>query len=98
MSENIYRFIKAPVVSEKSNILGEKHNQYVFLVSDDASKQQIRRAVESIFSVSVTAVNTCRKKTINKRDMRGRLRKVRGHKKAYVSIASGQEINLYSGL
>ena len=98
MSENVFRFIKAPVVSEKSNNIGEKYNQYVFLVSDDASKSQIKRAVETIFSVSVTAVNTCRKKTIWKRDLRGRLRRVRGHKKAYVSVASGQEVNLYSGI
>ena len=98
MSENIYRFIKSPVVSEKSNTLGEKHNKYVFLVSNDATKQQIKRAVETIFAVSVTAVNTCCKKTITKRDIRGRRKKVRGHKKAYVSVAAGQEINLYSGL
>ena len=95
---NIYRSIKAPVVSEKSNNVGERHNQYVFIVEDSANKAQIKRSIESIFSVQVSAVNTCRKKTITKRDIRGRMRRVRGHKKAYVSLAAGQEINLYSGL
>ena len=97
-SLNIYQVIKAPVASEKANRVGEKHNQYVFLVDPAATKDQVKKAVEAIFSVQATGVNVTNKKSITKRTMRGVKARVAGHRKAYVSLAAGQEIDLYSGI
>ena len=82
----------APVISEKSRLVGEKQNQYVFRVMQDATKAEVKAAIESLFKVTVDAVNVVNIAGKQKRFGRsmGRRRNIR---KAYVSLAAGQEIN-----
>lgn len=82
----------APVVSEKSTMLADKRNQVAFRVLQDATKIEIKAAVESLFKVQVDSVQVLNQKGKAKRFGRfqGRRRNVR---KAYVCLAEGQEIN-----
>ena len=82
----------APVISEKSTLVGEKQNQYVFRVMQDATKAEVKAAIESLFKVTVDAVNVVNIAGKPKRFGRsmGRRRNIRT---AYVSLAAGQEIN-----
>ncbi len=91
-----YDVIVAPVVTEKSTIASE-NNQVVFDVAIDATKPQIKAAVESLFSVKVRAVNVnIRKGKVKKfRGITGRRKDV---KKAVVTLAEGQVIDIASGL
>ncbi|XXQ68176.1 50S ribosomal protein L23 [Neisseriaceae bacterium B1] len=91
--ERLMKVILAPIVSEKSNMLAEKRNQMVFKVLKDATKTEIKAAVELLFNVQVASVTTTTTKGKTKRFGRtiGRRSDV---KKAYVSLASGQELDL----
>ena len=91
--ERLLKVILAPVVSEKSNMLAEKRNQMVFKVLKDATKTEIKAAVELLFNVQVASVTTTTTKGKTKRFGRtiGRRSDV---KKAYVSLAAGQELDL----
>jgi large subunit ribosomal protein L23 len=85
----------APVISEKATQVAEKSNQVVFKVLRDASKPEIKAAVELLFKVEVAAVNVVNVKGKTKRFGRNIGR--RDHvKKAYVSLKEGQELN-FSG-
>jgi large subunit ribosomal protein L23 len=85
----------APVISEKATQVGEKHNQVLFKVLRDATKPEIKAAVELMFKVEVEAVNVVNIKGKTKRF--GRFIGRRDHvKKAYVSLKAGQELN-FSG-
>jgi large subunit ribosomal protein L23 len=87
--------IVAPIVSEKATRVGEKTNQVLFKVLRDASKPEIKAAVELMFKVEVAAVTTVNQKGKSKRF--GRSMGRRDHvKKAYVSLKAGQELN-FSG-
>lgn len=91
--ERLMKVILAPVVSEKSNLVAEKRNQMVFKVLKDATKTEIKAAVELLFNVQVAAVTTTTTKGKSKRFGRtiGRRSDV---KKAYVSLVAGQELDL----
>ncbi len=91
-----YDVIVAPVVTEKSTMASE-HNQVVFDVAIDSTKPQIKAAIEALFSVKVKAVNVnIRKgKTKKFRGINGRRKDV---KKAIVTLAEGQVIDIASGL
>ena len=91
--ERLLKVILAPVVSEKSNMLAEKRNQMVFKVLKDATKTEIKAAVELLFNIQVASVTTTTTKGKTKRFGRtiGRRSDV---KKAYVSLAAGQELDL----
>ena len=82
----------APQVSEKSTFVGEKNNQYVFLVADDATKPEIKAAVELMFKTQVHSVTVSNVKGKVRRFGRIEGRR-RSWKKAYVRLAAGQEIN-----
>ena len=85
----------APIVSEKATTVGEKHNQVLFKVLRDATKPEIKAAVELLFKVEVESVSTVVQKGKVKRF--GRSIGRRDHvKKAYVSLQPGQELN-FSG-
>jgi large subunit ribosomal protein L23 len=85
----------APIISEKATMAAEKHNQYLFKVLRDATKPEIKSAVELMFKVSVESVQTVQHKGKSKRF--GKSIGRRDHvKKAYVSLAAGQELN-FSG-
>jgi len=85
----------APIVSEKATMAAEKHNQVLFKVMRDATKPEIKAAVELMFKVTVDSVQTVQHKGKTKRFGKGTGR--RDHvKKAYVCLAQGQELN-FSG-
>ena len=90
--ERIYTVLVEPHISEKVSILGDTANQYAFKVAKDATKREIREAVETIFSVEVLKVTTANVKGKVKRNVRGITRK-KNWKKAYVTVAAGQEID-----
>jgi len=94
--EAMYTIIRSPVITEKATLLGEK-NQVVFRVAIDSSKPEIKAAVETLFGVTVTAVNTLVAKGKTKR-FRGRPGVRSDVKKAYVTLAAGQSIDLTTGL
>jgi large subunit ribosomal protein L23 len=94
--ERLHQIILAPVVSEKSTRVAEKQNQAVFKVLRDAKKLEIKKAVETLFSVTVTQVRTLNQKGKTKRF--GQSMGVRSDwKKAYVTLAEGQEIDFLAG-
>jgi len=83
----------APIVSEKGTLVAEKHNQVLFKVLRDATKPEIKAAVERMFKVDVESVQTVQHKGKVKRF--GKSVGRRDHiKKAYVSLKAGQELNL----
>ncbi len=82
----------APIVSEKGTMVAEKHNQVLFKVLRDATKPEIKAAVELMFKVEVESVQTVQHKGKVKRT--GKSVGRRDHvKKAYVSLKAGQELN-----
>ena len=94
--ESMYDIIRAPVVTEKST-QGSEYNQVTFRVSPDATKPQIKRAVEGLFSVKVTKVNTL--------NMNGKVKMFKGrpgkradYKKAIVTLAEGNSIDITTGI
>ena len=77
--------------------MGERSNQYAFKVASDATKFEIKQAVETIFAVSVENVTTVNVKGKVKRTFRGMSRS-KNWKKAYVRVADGQEIDFIEGV
>ena len=91
-----YEIIRSPVVTEKSTLLSE-FNQVTFRVPLDATKPEIKVAVEDLFKVKVTSVNTLRQKGKVKR-FRGRLGKRVDVKRAIVTLAEGDSIDITTGV
>ena len=85
----------APIVSEKATSIGEKHNQVLFKVLRDATKPEIKAAVELLFKVEVKSVRVANQKGKTKR-FGGRTGRRDHARKAYVSLKPGQELN-FSG-
>ena len=92
----MYDIIVAPVITEKSQRISEA-NQVVFRVRGDASKPEIKQAVEGLFNVKVTAVNTLNVKGKVKR-FRGTVGRRSDWKKAIVTLAEGQSIDVTTGI
>ena len=91
-SERLMKVLLAPVISEKSTFIGEKRNQYVFRVVSDATKPEIKAAVELMFKTKVDSATVLNVKGKERRFGKTIGRK-RSWKKAYVRLAEGQEIN-----
>ena len=94
--ERLMQVLIAPQVSEKSTFVGEKNNQFIFRVMPDATKPEIKAAVELMFKVEVAGVQTSSVKGKEKRFGRFTGRR-RNWKKAFVSVKPGQEINFAAG-
>jgi large subunit ribosomal protein L23 len=96
----IYDVLRRPLVTEKTNYQLSKLNQYTFVVSNDATKAMVKEAVETIFDVDVTRVNII--KTAAKRSVRARSRRLMvrkaGVKKAIVTLAEGNSIEVFEGV
>ena len=90
--DRLMKVLLAPVVSEKSTMVGEKHGQVVFHVVPDATKQEVKAAIELLFKVQVESVQmvNIKGKTAHFGRFGGKHSDVR---KAYVTLKSGQEIN-----
>jgi len=90
--DRVYQVLLAPHISEKATVAAEKRGQFVFKVAKDATKTEIRAAVEKLFSVKVKSVQTTVVPGKSKRF--GRFEGRRGDtKKAYVSLQPGFDIN-----
>ena len=94
--QQMYDIVRAPVITEKATIVSE-HNQVIFRVPLTANKREVKAAVEGLFNVNVTAVNTIR--------VMGKLKRFRGHpgrrsdyKKAVVTLREGQRIDVTTGI
>ena len=94
--EAMYQVIRSPLITEKATALSE-HGQFVFRVAPDATKREIKAAVEGLFGVTVLGVNTLVQKGKTKR-FKGRPGKRSDVKKAFVTLAAGQSIDLSVGL
>lgn len=95
-SLDAYDVIVKPVITEKSTMASE-HNQVIFRVRRDATKPQIKAAVEQLFDVKVKAVNTLNRKGKIKR-FKGVLGRRRDVKNAVVTLEDGQSIDVTTGL
>ena len=91
-----YDLIVSPVITEKATLLSEQ-NKVVFRVARDATKPEIAEAIEQLFKVSVVKVNTINVKGKTKR-FRGRVGRRSDVKKAIVTLAAGQSIDITTGL
>ncbi|MGH1481733.1 MAG: 50S ribosomal protein L23 [Geminicoccales bacterium] len=94
--ERMYNVILSPVITEKST-LGSEHNQVTFKVANDATKPEVKTAIEELFGVKVKAVNTLNQKGKVKR-FRGRLGKRNDVKKAIVTLEEGQTLDVTTGI
>lgn len=91
-----YDVIRRPVITERSTAVSE-HNKVVFVVAPDATKASIKAAVEALFKVKVTKVNTLVRKGKNKR-FRGIAGRTGDTKRAIVTLQEGQMIDVTTGL
>lgn len=90
--ERILTVLLAPHVSEKSAIMADTANKYVFKVEPTATKIEVKSAVESLFNVKVSTVNVLNQKGKTK-VFKGRKGRRNGVRKAIVTLAAGQEID-----
>ena len=91
-----YDVIKSPVITEKAT-LGSENNQVTFKVAIDATKPEIKAAVEALFDVKVKKVNTLRQEGKVKK-FRGRIGKRAEYKKAMVTLVEGNSIDVTTGI
>lgn len=92
--ERLLKIILGPHISEKTSILSDKNNQVTFRVTGDATKPEIKAAVESLFNVQVKEVQVLNVKGKTKRTARGKMRSRSDWKKAYIKLEQGHEIDL----
>jgi large subunit ribosomal protein L23 len=90
--QRLMQVVLAPVISEKSTYVADKHNQVIFRVASDATKPEIKAAVEFMFKVQVDSVTVVNVRGKEKR-FGQRLGRRNHWKKAYVCLKAGQEIN-----
>ena len=93
--ERVFQVLQSPHVSEKAAVVADMNNQYVFKVSVDATKAEVKKAVEQLFKVNVNKVSTLRVKGKVKRNKHGFSTKSTW-KKAYVRLEQGQDIDFAS--
>jgi large subunit ribosomal protein L23 len=100
-SERLMQVLLAPVVSEKSTFVGEKRNQVVFRVLSDATRPEIKAAVEMMFSTKDKKIEVLSVQVANVKGKQKRFGRFVGRrnnwKKAYVCLKPGQEINFAAG-
>ena len=94
--EHFYDIIKSPAITEKAT-LASANNQVVFNVAREATKTDIKKAVEGLFGVKVKAVNTLVRKGKQRR-FKGQLAMLSDVKKAYVTLEEGQRLDVTTGL
>jgi len=90
--ERLMKIILSPIISEKGTIVADKYRHFVFKVSTDATKTEIKQAIEKMFKVEVSAVNLCNVKGKRKK-FRHRSGQRKSWKKAYVALVEGHDIS-----
>ena len=93
---HLYDKILSPLVTEKSTNLSEQ-NKIIFKVNSKANKKNLKLNIEKIFKVNVTKINIINKKTRMK-TTRGKKVRVKGYKKAIITLKKGQNIDLTTGI
>jgi large subunit ribosomal protein L23 len=88
------RIISRIRLTEKASLLGERHNQYVFRVDPKANKLEIKQAIEQLLGKKVIRVNTCQYAGKKKRERRADFGRRPHWKKAIVTLAEGEKIDL----
>ncbi len=97
MKDNrLMQVLLAPHISEKSSIVADENNQYVFKVATDANKIEVKQAVELLFDVKVSSVTVANMKGKTKRTG-AKFGKRSNWKKAYITLEAGQEIDFLGG-
>jgi large subunit ribosomal protein L23 len=94
--QKMFDIVRSPVITEKATNASE-HNQVIFSVPLTATKREVRAAIEGLFNVKVTAVNTIRIRGKLKR-FRGRVGQRSDRKKAVVTLGEGQRIDVTTGI
>jgi len=93
---HLYDRILSPIITEKSTNISEQ-NKIVFKVPSKANKKNLKSSIEKIFKVNVTKINIINKKNINN-TTRGKKVKIKGFKKAIITLKKGQNIDLSTGI
>src|SRR5206468_11171802 len=96
----IYDVLRRPLVTEKSSYQSGKMNQYSFIVADNATRKQVKDAIETLYDVSVLRVNIINTPAKRGRRLRSRRLLVRksGYKKALITLAQGQTLEILEGV
>jgi large subunit ribosomal protein L23 len=96
----IYEVLRRPLVTEKSSYQSGRLNQYSFIVADSATRTQVKDAIETLYDVSVVRVNIINSPAKRGRRLRSRRLLVRkpGYKKAIVTLAEGQTLQIFEGV
>ncbi len=96
----IYDILRRPLVTEKSSYQSGKLNQYSFVVANEATRQQVKDAIETIYDVNVVRVNIINAPAKRGRRLRSRRLLIRkpGFKKAVVTLAQGQTLQIFEGV
>ena len=96
----IYDVLRRPLVTEKSSYQSGQLNQYSFIVAENATRTQVKDAIETLYDVSVVSVNIMNTPAKRGRRLRSRRLLVRkaGHKKAIVTLAEGQTLQIFEGV
>ena len=96
----LYEVLRRPLITEKSNYQSRKLNQYAFEIAENATRTQVKDAIETIFDVKVDKVNIIN--TPAKRGRRARSRRLMvrraGYKKAIVTLQAGQTLQIFEGV
>ena len=93
--ERVFKVLVGPHISEKASVLADGKSQFVFKVAVDATKLEIKKAVEQLFEVKVRSVSTLNVQGKTKRTARG-LGKRNDWKKAYIALQPGQDLDFSS--
>ena len=93
--ERVFKVLLGPHISEKATVLADSKKQFIFKVATDATKLEIKKAVEVLFNVKVAGVRTVNVQGKTKRTMRG-MGKRNDWKKAYIALQSGQDLDFAS--
>jgi len=93
---SLYDKILSPIVTEKSTNISEQ-NKVVFKIPANANKKSLKKSIEKIFKVNVTKINVINKKNRIK-TTRGKKVKIKGYKKAIITLKKGQNIDLTTGI
>jgi large subunit ribosomal protein L23 len=96
----IYDVLRRPLVTEKTSYQSGKLNQYSFIVADNATRTQVKDAIETLYDVSVERVNIVNTSAKRGRRLRSRRLLVRkpGYKKAIVTLVAGQTLEIFEGV
>lgn|SRR5512146_99801 len=96
----IYDVLRRPLVTEKTSYQSGKLNQYSFIVADNATRTQVKDAIETLYDVSVERVNILNTSAKRGRRLRSRRLLVRkpGYKKAIITLAAGQTLEIFEGV